>query len=210
MKVVGTLAKEPQEEYEAFDVATDSDGSIKFVSSNQMSSKYDLRAKITKKHDMKAIAKAKRDGWYDASLVPGAPDVLPKYNFNIRPNRPELETPNFTVTRTGARGSSEDFESDQELFKKEVKDHDANLNPIQKKLNNRKKKKSVQERLGPPVTGPGGVPLPTLSGHGSGHGSGFSHGPGAGKSVNQRLGSRTAPIKQASISPYVTKTKKKN
>ena len=208
IKIVGTstpakAAPASASATEAFDVETDSDGSIKFVSTNKMSTKYDLRAKISEKHDLKAIAKAKRDGWYDASLVPGAPDVLPRYDFSTRPiKRSELQTPNFTVTRAGARGSSEDFESDQELFKKEVKDHEANLNPIQKKLKNNKKKKSVQDRLGPIVTGPGGVPLPTMSGP--------KAKAGAGKSVNDRLGARTAPIKQASISDYVVKAKKKN
>ena len=203
VKIVGTStpATIAAATEDAFGVETDSDGSIKFVSTNKMSSKYDLRAKINEKHDLKAIAKAKRDGWYEPSLVPGAPDVLPKYDFSMRPiMRPELETPNFTVTRAGARGSSEDFESDQDLFKKEIKDHEANLNPIQKKLN-KKKKKPVQERLGPIVTGPGGVPLPSLSGP--------KPKAGAGKSVNDRLGARTAPVKQASISSYVIKSKTK-
>ena len=204
IKIVGTStpANVAASATDAFDIETDSDGSLKFVSTNKMSSKYDLRAKISEKHDLKAIAKAKRDGWYDATLVPGAPDVLPMYDFSIRPiRRSEVQTPNptFTVTRAGARGSSEDFESDQELFKKEVRDHEANLNPIQKKLDNKKKKKSVQDRLGPIVTGPGGVPLPTMSGPKA----------GAGKSVNDRLGARTAPVKQASISDYVVKTKPK-
>ena len=49
-------------------------------------------------------------------------------------------------------------------------------------------KKSVHDRLEPVITGP------SLS--------------APGKSVNERLGARTAPVKQASIADYVTKSKK--
>ena len=107
---------------------TDSEGSVTFVSSNALSSKYKADAPKSRDEglliperqgdDYEAVKAAKRAGWYAPSLVEGAPDIVEE-TWNVRPgtsrpgtSRPELQHPSWTVTRT--RGSSEDFESEPE------------------------------------------------------------------------------------------------
>ena len=178
---------------------TDSEGSIEFVSSNKLSSKFDPKAPGPHGphgHDMAAVKAAKKAGWYDASLVEGAPDVIdPSWN----PSRPELQVPAWKVTR--ARGSSEEFESDNEV------------------IAGTKKKKPVKERLGPKNVkdrlGPKKVSTkPTLGLRASGSQPVTEPPqyqvyprPTPGTSVNTRMGTRTLPVvprqtKQSKITDY--------
>ena len=205
-------------------IVPDSERSLKYVSSNTMSTKFHPGAPMPfgPPDDFEAVRAAKKAGWYEPSLVSGAPDYVEESWSRPGPSgaisrstattRPELQYPAWKITRT--RGSSEDFESDQEINidieKHEVAEPRVEVPkaPVKSRLG----RKSIKERLGPRklLSAQPLRPNPIM---GTRAMSGVMEPPkyeitnlvlnkNKKTSVNERLGARTMPVRQTKITEY--------